>query len=86
MLQLARSRSAAFIADELVCSPATVRTHMKNIYAKLGVHWRRSSSTCSPTEGGARIEGNAGDVESAGVRSCERLEAKPLTSACLRRP
>ena len=38
MLQLARGRSAAFIADELVCSPATVRTHMKNIYAKLGVH------------------------------------------------
>lgn len=38
MLQLARGRSAAFIAEELVCSPATVRTHMKSIYAKLGVH------------------------------------------------
>lgn len=38
MLQLARGRSAAFIAEELVCSPATVRTHMKSIYTKLGVH------------------------------------------------
>lgn len=38
MLHLARGRSAAVIAEELVCSPATVRTHTKSIYAKLGVH------------------------------------------------
>lgn len=38
LLQLARGRSAAFIADDLVCSPATVRTHTKSIYAKLNVH------------------------------------------------
>ena len=38
MLQLARGRSASFIAEDLVCSPATVRTHMKSIYTKLGVH------------------------------------------------
>lgn len=38
MLQFVRGRSASFIAGEPVCSPATVRTHIKNIYAKLGVH------------------------------------------------
>lgn len=38
MLHLARGRSAAFIAEELVCSPATVRTHTKSIYVKLGIH------------------------------------------------
>ena len=38
VLLLARGRSASFIAEELVCSPATVRTHMKNIYVKLDVH------------------------------------------------
>lgn len=37
-LHLARGRSASFIANESFCSPATVRTHTKNIYAKLNVH------------------------------------------------
>ncbi len=37
-LLLARGRSATFIAEELSCSPSTVRSHAKNIYAKLDVH------------------------------------------------
>ena len=32
--------SAVEIADQLVVSSNTVRTHMKNIYGKLGVHGR----------------------------------------------
>lgn len=35
---LARGRSAAVVAEELSCSPGTVRNHAKHIYAKLGVH------------------------------------------------
>ena len=35
---LAKGRNAAFIQRELVISEGTVRTHMRNIYHKLGVH------------------------------------------------
>lgn len=37
-LLLARGRSAVFTAGDLSCSPATVRSHAKNIYTKLDVH------------------------------------------------
>ena len=35
---LAKGRNAAFIQHELVISEGTVRTHMRNIYHKMGVH------------------------------------------------
>ncbi|MGN0038273.1 MAG: response regulator transcription factor [Coriobacteriales bacterium] len=35
---LARGRNAAFIQQKLVISPHTVKSHMYNIYCKLGVH------------------------------------------------
>lgn len=35
---LSQGRSARYIADQLVISPDTVRTHMKRIYKKCGVH------------------------------------------------
>lgn len=35
---LAKGRNAAFIQRELVISEGTVRTHMRNIYHKMGVH------------------------------------------------
>lgn len=39
-LLIARGRSKTFIADELFISENTVRTHSKNVYAKLGIHSR----------------------------------------------
>ena len=39
---LARGNSVAFIADELVVSENTIRTHSRRIYAKLAVHKSRS--------------------------------------------
>jgi len=38
---LARGRSMRYIADELVVSEATVRTHVNHIYRKLGTHSRQ---------------------------------------------
>ena len=38
---LARGRSATFIANELSCTAGTVRSHAKNLYAKLGVHTKQ---------------------------------------------
>ena len=35
---LARGNSVAFIANELVVSENTIRTHSRRIYAKLAVH------------------------------------------------
>jgi DNA-binding CsgD family transcriptional regulator len=35
---LARGRNSAAIQDKLVLSRNTIKTHVKNIYAKLGVH------------------------------------------------
>lgn len=44
ILELAADgRTAPAIADELVVSPATVRTHFENIYAKLGVRGRAAA-------------------------------------------
>ncbi len=37
---LAQGHSARYIADRLVISPDTVRTHMKRIYKKCGIHTR----------------------------------------------
>lgn len=39
-LLIARGRSKTFIANELFISENTVRTHSKNVYAKLGIHSR----------------------------------------------
>ena len=38
LLPLARGRSAAYIADELGLATSTVRSYMKSLYAKLGIH------------------------------------------------
>ena len=35
---LAHGRNAAYIQEKLVLSRNTVKTHVQNIYAKLGVH------------------------------------------------
>ena len=40
MLAFARGRSAARIAEELGISQETVKTHVKHVYAKVGVHSR----------------------------------------------
>lgn len=37
-LLIAQGRSKAYIADALCLSENTVRTHAKNVYAKLDVH------------------------------------------------
>lgn len=41
MLAFARGRSAARIAEELGISQETVKTHVKHVYAKVGVHSRQ---------------------------------------------
>lgn len=38
LLLLARGRTAATIAETLVITPSTAKTHLRNIYAKLDVH------------------------------------------------
>lgn len=38
LLLLARGRTAATIAEALVIAPSTAKAHLRNIYAKLGVH------------------------------------------------
>ncbi|MEG2260884.1 MAG: LuxR C-terminal-related transcriptional regulator, partial [Raoultibacter sp.] len=38
---LARGRSAKYIAEQLVISENTVWAHIKNIYAKLGIHTKQ---------------------------------------------
>lgn len=38
LLLLARGRTAATIAETLVIAPSTAKAHLRNIYAKLGVH------------------------------------------------
>lgn len=53
---LARGRNAAFIQQKLVISPHTVKSHMYNIYGKLGVHSQQEildlveSYTVNPTD------------------------------------
>lgn len=39
--EFARGRSAAFIAEKLFISPNTVKTHLRRIYEKAGIHSRR---------------------------------------------
>ena len=41
MADYARGRSAAYIADELCISQETVKTHIKHIFGKTGVHNRQ---------------------------------------------
>ena len=41
---LAKGRSKAYIAEALVISENTVRTHAKRIYAKLGIHSKQDLS------------------------------------------
>ena len=38
---LARGRTLAYISDELVVSPHTVRSHVRHIYEKTHVHSRQ---------------------------------------------
>ena len=41
MLLFAQGRSAVFIGELIFISANTVRTHIKHIYSKLGVHSRQ---------------------------------------------
>jgi DNA-binding CsgD family transcriptional regulator len=43
LMLASEGHSAAMIANELMLSPATVRTHFENIYAKLGVRERAAA-------------------------------------------
>lgn len=43
---LSKGRNAAYIEEELVVSPHTVKSHMLNIYRKLGVHSQQELITC----------------------------------------
>lgn len=43
LIHLAAGLSAPLIADELVLSPATVRTHLQHLYDKLGVSGRAAA-------------------------------------------
>ena len=42
---LARGNSVAFIAEELVVSENTIRTHSRRIYAKLAIHKKQELLT-----------------------------------------
>ena len=37
---LAQNYRAPYIAEKLVVSQSTVKTHMRNLYGKLDVHWQ----------------------------------------------
>lgn len=41
LLLFAQGRSASWIADDLYLSPNTVRTHLRSVYTKLGIHSRQ---------------------------------------------
>ena len=38
LMELGRGRNAAYIAERLLISPQTAKTHQKNVYAKMGLH------------------------------------------------
>ena len=38
LMELGRGRNASYIAERLVISPQTAKTHQKNVYAKMGLH------------------------------------------------
>ena len=56
-LLLARGRSAVFIAEDLSCSPATDRSHAKNIYTKLDIHKKQELIDLFANGDGAAREG-----------------------------
>lgn len=59
---MVRRYASAEIAETLVVSMATVRTHVRNIYAKLDVHSAKEfHALVSASLGHARAAGNAGD-------------------------
>ena len=42
---IVEGRSARFIADELIISYNTARSHMRNVYEKLGIHAKQEVIT-----------------------------------------
>ena len=49
-----KGRDLPYIAEKLVVSKNTVRTHMRNIYAKLGVHSKQEVIDLVDGQGGER--------------------------------
>ena len=59
LVYLARGRTKAYIADALFVTENTVRSHVRNIYAKLEVHTRQQLIDLVEEERGADGGGEA---------------------------
>jgi DNA-binding CsgD family transcriptional regulator len=57
--RLAEGRSNAEIAEQLTIAPTTVRTHLENIYAKLGVHTRTAAVAAARLEASSLSHGSS---------------------------